>query len=275
MQKTGKREKKKGLVSRALTGDTSLIGSARSVAATVAEGASVVSSGFETISADTRKVFEPPRIETFESACKRLNIKQQDLPKIHNQIVLQVYTSFFTGLIALVIFVNYLVFYKTSIMVYLATLSIGMACMGHFVSASMQSMRIRKRKLGLQSEWLAQPAEWLPSRIEMSAPIPAGDGRLDKKMVRAMVSRSRRCYGVTAGLALFAVLLFFVVPAGTLPGAALLTLALAGFQLSRAMRCSLFVLQARAGIDYDFMYWLISPGLWVPQPDAKPPILVK
>jgi hypothetical protein len=260
----GEKKKSVGLVRRALTGDTSLVGSARSITNSIKNGAAMVTGTVDILAAGTKKALTAPRVELFEAACQRMSINERDLPKIHNQILLKLYSAFFVGVIGLVMSVNFALFFDVGLLVVLCCMSTALACFGICIQASIQSYFIRKRKLGLEKQWFKDPGEWLPSRMDLSLPILPGDSRLDQRMANALAARSRTSFLVAVVLFGFALVLWQLTPAGGLPGAALLTSLIATSILLRAIRASVIVLQSRTGVDYDLLFWIGNPKAWIP-----------
>lgn len=260
---------KMGFIRRAVVGDLSLFGGVRSLGRNLKNGASVVSGGIFSIKSSTVSALSKPKIETFTSACERLNLDENALPKIHNQILLQLYCAAFVGLGAVFMLSNYVLFLNGTVMVELACLAISLACVVTSAQASIQAYQIREKKLGLRNQWFSKPEEWFPSRIEFAEPIQIGDSRCDPKMTLLVAARSRRNFYIFILMIFLAIVLWLTQPPSTLPGAALLTLGLSGFVLSRAIRNSLFVLQAKDGKDYDMMYWLMMPSAWFPTKKEK------
>lgn len=209
--------------------------------------------------------FERPvggRHESFDEACLRLDIKERDLPKIHNHVVLQCYLAFFLAVALIAASVN---LYVSDASLFAVGGCIGgvVACLSTAALSSMQSFRIRVRSLAEDSRWRRSSQEWFPSRV-LPAPIDdAGDARLDERMVSAAITRARTFYCVAAGLVALACVGAIgeqSVDLGVRYGLVILSIVFGCV----GAKSAIFALQGQQKVDFDIASWILDPSAWVP-----------
>lgn len=249
-----------------LNRDATLRGGVRSAFASTVRGASNITNGASSISQATKNVLLNARVETFEVAMERLGLTNSNLPLIHNQIVLQVYLLFFLSLVATTLGVVYMVNGSNLSAGMLASV-IAVSCVVFFSQNSLQAFQIRKKKLNLLSEWLASPAQWLPSRMDGLESMMRSDPLRAPEIIAGLVKSARKKLfsaalllgigigielGVEANLAQEWPKLFYM-----LGGALTLTGANVSFE----------VFKRRMGVYCDVALWILTPTAWIPGRD--------
>lgn len=246
--------------------EMSTFGGARSMIKQARQGSDLIGSGVKILTEATKKTLEPGRFETFDAAMDRLGVRSEELPIIHNQLVLQVYLSFFVGCIALASTGN-LAFQG----VYLASvvaLLIGCAALTKAVQSSMQCYFIRERRLGISSQWWARASDWFPDRIEGCVTMQANDPLRDPRAVNAMVRNARRHFRFGAIVLAPGLLSYFVF--GSL-GWPLVSMTSAVIFTLLGASLSFEVYKRREGVVCDLYPWLSTPKAWVPKMQPAQP----
>lgn len=211
----------------------------------------------------SRDAMAAGRVETFKAAMERTGVLEEDLPLVHNQIVLQCYTSLVVGVIAAAVSVNYIVSGQQVAAAALSLL-ITVTSLFYFAQSSTQAMQIRHRELGLLSTWVSSPREWFPRRLTQLRRMSRSDPLRHPDAVRPLAQRARR--------AMFAAAIIFGVAFGIRmahvdayggPWSVLLSFIGMAFLLTGG-RVSFEVFRRRVGLHCDIAYWLLSPADWIP-----------
>jgi hypothetical protein len=253
-----------GLVRRYLTGTTSLVGSVSSMINTVRVGADAIGNGMQAVTASVSEVTSNARVETFDQALQRLGISDSDLPRIHNQILVQLYGAFSVAVIAALATVFFISSGGRGVLVPLVCAATGLSALAMWAQSSLQALQIRSRKLGLFGEWVSTPSQWFASRLVFEVPVAAGDSRLDPGTARRLATSSRRHFLTAAGFVVASAIGVAATPAGMIPGSALLAGLVAALSFGRAIMLSGLVMQSAEGRECDLLYWLGRPGRWIP-----------
>lgn len=245
----------------------SLLGGMRSAYRVGEDGAKVVRGGVDELRRRTVEAATTRRIESFEQAMERLGIDERMLPVIHNQLVAQCYLCLMVAVLALAMGVNYML--AATLLSGLAAVTIGLACAVAAGQASMRSMSIRLRRLGVGSQWLCSPGDWIPDRIDAVVPRGPNDMHMAPAALDSMTWRARLQIKVGGGVLLSAAGLAvasFFVPVSGWP----LFFCVAGlFILLAGLRSSFEVFQQRRSCYCDIIYWLGHRQEILPSPPGK------
>lgn len=244
----------------ALRREMSAFGGARSLMGQARQGSDLIGSGVRILTDATKKTLEPARYESFDAAMERLGVRPEELPIIHNQLVLQVYLAFFVGCIALASTGN-LAFQEAYLASAVAFL-IGCAALTKAVQSSMQCHFIRERRLGIARQWWARASDWFPDRIAGCVVMQANDPLRDPRAVNAMVRNSRRHFFFGVIVLAPGLLSYFAFGSWGWPLVSVtsaVVFALLGASLSFE------VYKRREGVVCDLYPWLSTPGAWVPK----------
>jgi hypothetical protein len=248
---------------RQLNRDLTIRNSFRSMFRNATNGAVVVQSTASSIVDGFHKSMESSRNETFEAACDRFGILPHDLPLIHNQLLLQIYLSFYMSIAAFAFWGNFMIS-GTGIMIKLASFSIGMACLSNAFQSSLQAFRVRNLSLGGTSTWLNSPGEWFPSRILNTLEIAVDDSRLDIQTASLSATRSRRYFLFSAIISAATLPLYLTSDKSTIPGLSLLAIFFSFLFLIFAIKNSFFVMQFHSRTVCDLLAWFLTPKAWIP-----------
>lgn len=246
-----------------------MFGGARSLVGNARMGGAVIGDGVRTLSDATRSSLQAGRYESFSQAMARLGVTDDQLPIVHNQLLLQLYLTFFVSIAAFTSCANLIL--NGAILASIVAGMIGIASLTKTVQSSMQCEFIRERKLGLARQWWQKPSVWLPNRMAGVIPIPMGDPLRDPKIVAGMVKGSRRRFLVSGLVLTFAVCSHFVFNSWGWP---LLALGGAIVFAMMAANDSFEIFKRRQGHVCDLYPWLISPKDWVPS-NSPPKSLTK
>jgi hypothetical protein len=251
--------------------DLSLRGSVSSLKSVTGGGMTVIRSGIGAIVQGNRAAMRPGRVESFDQAMARLGLSEIGLPLINNQIVLQFYLTFFIGVIAMTLGVNYLI--KGHAMAGAAGTGIALACLAAAAQASMRSYSIRHRSLGITSIWLASPSQWIPSMMEGYEPWPASDPARHPALVANLAARAKVLMWVGLGFLVSAPCAAIAKSAlGWNIGQLSLVLAFVGMIVAYfGCKNSLEVFRRRHGLHCDALFWLAHPKEIIPSVVWTPP----
>lgn len=245
-----------------LYGELTLRNSVKKMYAGPAEGADVVKSSANAVIESFSKT-NVERNESFDEACERLGVGEDEIPLIHNQLMLQTYVSFFVGVVALIFIVAAFVA-GSMMLVKLVALGAAMASFGNAVQASVQCFRVRSRSLVDFADWCASPDNWVPRKIGANSPIADGDSRRDKKFYVRCVGRARKYYFV--GLATLVVSLpGFYLDALMIDRLHYTTTFLGFVFIALAVNNAIVAMQCAKRCELDFISWLSSPEFWFPE----------
>lgn len=202
------------------------------------------------------------RVETFGVAIGRLGIQEDELPLIHNQIILQAYAALVVGVVSLMLGLHYL---SNALGAAGAlALVIGVTSFFLFAQSSTQALQIRKQELGLFGSWLSSPAEWFPSRVPILRRMSRADPLRHPNNVRPLAARARRLMFVASGLLGLGIGMHVASvdlaggPWGILLGCIGVALLLPG------ARASFEVYRRREGLHCDVGAWMLSAKDWIP-----------
>lgn len=196
-------------------------------------------------------------------AMKRLKVDKEDIPLIHNQIVVQVYLAFFIGVIALAMGVKHYLL-GSQVSAFGLAFVIGLTSIFYAVQSSVQSFQIREMKLNQLSEWFFKISEWFPSRIPGLVRMTKRDPLRAPKIIESMVQRSRLAYYFGFAFGLVAIVLIFTDIALNNNAWSVLLAAFAIILLMVATRNSFEAFRRREGIHCDLGLWLNTPKDWFP-----------
>jgi hypothetical protein len=256
-------KKEPGLYKRA-TKNMSVFGGARSLMGNAREGGAVIGEGVRVLNQAARDSMKAGRFETFDQAMSRLGIEEEQLPIIHNQMVLQLYLTFFVGIASLTSGVNLVV--QDNLFAAIIAALIAVASMTKTVQSSMQCEFIRQRRLGIGAMWWSRPSIWFPARMEGTIPMAANDPMRDPKLVRNLAVSSQLQFKLAAasvamGLGAYAVFMSMGWP--------LITMGAAMVFLMKGANLSFEVYKRRQGHHCDLYPWLMTPSSWIPAKSVK------
>lgn len=254
-------KRRKGFLSY-LNKQATLRGAINSTMTNTMRGASVIKSASGQLRAGTAVLMRPGRIETFEEALERNGVLEEDLPLIHNQLLLQMYAA---GVFAVVAYtVAGVHTLQQSYFSGLLSLILGTTCAAHFSQSSLRAFQVRRRRLGAAAEWLTSPSEWLPSRMKGVRSMQKLDPLRRPALIEALARKSRLSLtlaGLVGGIGLAAAL----GGAAAIPLAWITTCVVSALVLlAIAVRYSFETFRRRAGMDCDLLLWIASPKHWVP-----------
>lgn len=253
----------KGIGVGDISRDMSLRGGVRSAIGISGAGMDTIRSGASSVAEATRRSLMPGRTETFDAAMERLGVDEGKLPLIHNQIALQVYTSFLVGVAGLTL--GLVFFFRGGLMAGLAAFAVGLACMAHAAQASLRAYRIRRRSLGLLNDWLAAPGEWLPSRMSGLQRMATNDPSRSPDRLAAIAARAMVQFWVASGFAIAATVAWIVGP-GLAGGNVAVVFTLAAVILYCLFAANSFdVFRKRIGVECDFLLWIMTVEAWLPR----------
>lgn len=245
-----------------------LRGSINSTINNTMRGAAVISSTTADFKRETQNTLQPGRVETFQQAMDRLDVRSEDLPLIHNQILLQVYLTLGLGISAVCFGLQF--FFRGVWVSGILCLIIGMTCLANFSQSSIRAYQVRHKKLGAASDWLSNWSEWLPSRMDGLVAMDKADPLRHPLVVNSLVGKARfsmflgaMALGVGVGIHTAS---FEAVPIA-LVGA--LYFVAAGLFINGS-RFSFEVFKRKKGLRCDLLYWMMSPLAWIPSKQAMP-----
>lgn len=262
-KESGGRSGRRGAI-RGVYKDLGVFGGIRSIGATAKQGSDAIAVSAQAMAEATRRSLEPARHETFAQALARLGVLEEDLPIIHNQIILQMHLALVVAAIALVGSIVY--FAKGQIMAPLISLVIFLTCLVKASQSSIHCMSIRHRRLGLNAQWLASPGEWLPKRIFAERAMEKNDPLRDPEIVNGLARNARRSLTVGVSLIGLSVLWTFLFPGNQWP---LLYVGAGLMVLFSGSKNSFEVFKRRRGIHCDVAPWLTDPTAWFPEMEDK------
>lgn len=245
-----------------------LRGSVNSTINSTMRGASVISNASSQFKKETQQVLQPGRVETFSQAMERLQIDSNNLALIHNQILLQVYLTFFLSFASFVIFIQFI--FRGMWVPGVLSLIISLTCFVNFAQSSIRTYQVRHKKLGAASDWLGSFSEWIPKRMTNLVPMDKSDPLRHPVLLNSFVSKAK--FYMFLGFAFFGCAVgIHLASFGSVPPALLGALYL--FSVSFVIyggRFSFEVFRRSKGVQSDLLYWLISPGSWIPTKKEMP-----
>lgn len=259
----GKKERKEpeGLWAQ-VNDKSSYRGAVRSMISGPKDGVRMIREASNTLKSQTRQVFEKGKVERFEDAMERLNVGQEDLPLIHNQILIQVYFSFFVGTLAWLVALRFLL--TGSYFAGLVGLMVGLASMANYVQGAIRAKQIRTQTLGGGVFFLDGFRDWLPSRLSNVAKMEKNDPLRRPEIVAGLEKSARRF--MLSSAVLFSIgMLVFGMKWEIVPSVFWVSFLICG--VGFLMLGSWFSFQAfkrRKGLRCDMFFWFCSPKYWVP-----------
>lgn len=252
-------EEKKNSPSRQFRKDASLFGGVRSLASTTRSGGAVIKDGVRIITDATQNSIKPARQESFEQAMQRLGVSEKYLPIIHNQLLVQIYLTFFMAIIAVTSGVNLI--FNNSLMPATIAFLIAFASVAKAIQSSIQCEFIRQKKLGIHSQWWKKPSIWFPDRMDAVVPMKEDDPLRSPQSVNELVGAARKNFMFAAAMGLLCIVVYFIFSS---IGLTLLTLTVMTILLVIASNISFEIFKRRKGYECDPYPWIIEPKSWVP-----------
>lgn len=172
----GKTKGKRGVISE-LNHDTSFFSPIRSAAAQTQMGFGVLRRVFDTVAGGIQSAMAPGRRESFEEAMDRQNLTDNDLNQVYNQMAIEAIVLFGMAVLGFIVGV-YFGFFAGLSSSALVAFFVSFACLARAGSCSFRNYQIRHRRLGMLSQWLGNPAEWVPGMVPAyKPPIAANDDK--------------------------------------------------------------------------------------------------
>lgn len=248
---------------KAFNEELTIKGGIQSIVNQAQDGAAPVIDGLDKLKKSNTKSLKGGRIESFEMAMERQNVKIVDLALIHNQIVAQTYFTLCASLICVSMCARYAFFSEEMIPVLLSGV-LSLLGFVFFFQAGLQAFQIRERKLGLLSKFILSPGDWIPSRIDGLKKMSKTDPLRKPEVVHPLVKKARLnafialgCIGVAGGL-LIAINQTIAQPWS------LAFIFTATILFVSSGKNSFEVYKRREAIHCDVLMWLSSVKDWIP-----------
>lgn len=239
-----------------------LRGSVNSTINNTMRGANAITTATDQFKKETRAIMQPGRVESFSQAMKRLGIKEAKLPLIHNQILLQLYLTFFLAIVAFTVALQFII--QAMWMPAMLASMVGLTCLANFAQSSIRAYQVRNQRLGAASQWLTEPGQWLPARMANLERMENGDPLRHPLLLNNYSSKARFHMFIAAFFLGLGLCLYFIsfrlVPMAFVALCFLLSIAFVVY----GSWFSFEVFRRRKALHCDMLFWLSTPSAWVP-----------